>query len=474
MNITKENYRDFVWDEQVSDKDYFALYGSLDFEEQVAFLKFLLEKYPTYDPSWTEYFFDIKDTWIRAGRWEDFIEFSDFVREKSPVSYEENFRVLDEIPILYAAFQKDLERVKIRFAEAITQPEEAIDDSLRSVFDILSTDNYFKDYIKEVAEKVWKPLTESERLVGDPSYNYTSYLYCDFLETAFKKIKSNESVDWDIFEANVEPINFRYVDTFSKLPNLEVAIENDTFNTNPTYRDAKLDELLIAMLYEMHTTQGIPVYWLYRTWFDLRNYLWEREGAPSRKNWFYFTPKMINNFKHGLYGFLGGNREGMFIATWTFPYLFDYLLKKQYIEEEEFSRLMEYYEYVRRDVFRAISQNLWKYKALYEWNKPNYISTEEFEQEKQLVLQSIEWTKEEAEQKIQAYQDALPSLPDYVIPPREPSFMERMLSTKSDPSIPNLNSGSNSGSTRKLRKKKPRKKKHKDNRKRGAKKNKRK
>lgn len=474
MNITKDNYKDIVWDEKIDNEDYFALYKSLNFEEKVTFLKFLLENYPAYDEDWTEYFFDIKDTWRRENQWEQLIDFSDFVREKSPLTYKKEFNYLDEEPTLYAAFHKDLEKVKIRFAETVTQPVEAVDDTLRSVFNILSTDTYFKNYTKEVAEKVWKPLAQSDKLIGDASYNYTAYLYCDFLETAFKQIKTGIPVDWEIFKTNVERINFKYVEHFSKLPDLEVAIEKGEFRTNPTYRNEKLEVLLVSMLYEVHTTRGIPVYWLFRTWFDLRQYLWEREDAPNRKNWFSFTPKMIDGFVNSLYGFIGGNKDAMFIAMWTLPYIFDYFLEKQYIDRVLFSRLMEYYQHVKRDNFLPYRRNLWKYKALYDWNKPSYISTEEFEQEKQLALQSIGWKQEEARQKIKAHIDTLPELPSYVIPPKRPSIMDNIMSrTKSNP-LPALGNSSNSGSTRKLRKKKPRKKKHKDNRKRGSKKNKRK
>jgi len=465
MNITKDNYRDIVWDEKISKDDYFAFYDSLDFEEQVTFLKFLLENYPAYDDNWIQYYFNIKDTWEQERKWEKLIEFSDFVKEKSPANYKENFNYLVIEPTLYAAFHKDAEMVKIHFAEAVAQPVEAIDNALRSVFVILSTDVYFKAYTKEVAEKVWKPLAQSDQLIGDASYNYTAYLYCDFLEIAFKQIQAGIPVDWEIFKTDVERINFKYVEHFSKLPDLEVAIEKDEFRTNPTYRNEKSAVLLVPMLYEVHTTQGIPVYWLFKTWFDLRQYLWEREDASTRKNWFSFTPKMIDGFVNSLYGFIGGNREAMFIAMWTLPYIFDYLLEKQYIDQVLFSRLMEYYQHVKRDNLLVYKHDLWKYKALYDWNKPNYISTEEFEQEKQLAQQSIGWK--------QAYIDTLPELPSYVIPPKKPSIMDKIMSrTKSNP-LPPLGNSSNSGSTRKLRKKKPRKKKHKDNRKRG-KKNKRK
>ncbi len=463
MTITKDNYRDIVWDEKISNEDYFAFYDSLEFEEQVAFLRFLLETYPDYDDNWMDSYFEIADTWRQENTWERLIEFSDFVREKSPINYKKNFNYLIEEPTLYAVFYKDIEKVKIRFSETISQHVEAIDLSLPSVFNILSTDAYFKDYTKEVAEKVWKTLAESDRLIGDPSYNYTAYLYCDFLEAAFKQIQTGESVDWEAFKTNVERINFKHVNTFSKLPNLNIAIENRTFRTNPTYRDEKLAVLFVDMLYEVHTTQGLPVYWLYRTWSDLRQYLWKKKETTSQKNWFGFTPKMLNDFKHNL----RGSQEGIFIAIWTFPYIFDYLLKKQYVDEEQFSRLMKYYQYARRDVFRTSNQDLWKYKALYDWHKPAYISAEEFEQEKQLVLESTECTREEAYEKTQTYLDALPVLPSYVTPPKEPSLLDKIMTDRPSNTAPIL---SGSGVIPKFRKKKPKKKKHKDNRKQGSKK----
>ncbi len=114
MNITKDNYRDIVWDEEISFDDYFEFYELLTFEEKVTFLKFLLTEYPSYDEDWMDHYFEISNTWQEENKWEQLLEFCDFVREKSPANYKKDFNYLTEDPTLYAAFHKDLEKVKIR------------------------------------------------------------------------------------------------------------------------------------------------------------------------------------------------------------------------------------------------------------------------------------------------------------------------------------------------------------------------
>lgn len=170
-----------------------------------------------------------------------------------------------------------------------------------------------------------------------------------------------------------------------------------------------------------------------------------------------------------LNGFFSGNSREMFIVTWTLPYIYDYFLERDYVDTPTFNRLMEYYEFVRRFLLNIKGNDLWKYKSLYKWKKPSYLSETTYKQEETLFLNSIAWTSEEAKKEINAYKATLPELPSYVEPPIEPSPLERVINRQNDGgSFGKIGGGvSNIGSTRKLRKKKTRKKKHKDNRKRG-------
>ena len=185
----------------------------------------------------------------------------------------------------------------------------------------------------------------------------------------------------------------------------------------------------MPMLYNLYITKGVSVYWAFRTWFNLREYLWEHDDSPKRANFFAFTPKMIDEMGGRLNGFLGGNRHAMTITSLTIPYIFDWLLKAEYIEKPDFDRLMQYYSFIRRVVLNIASNTLWMYKGIYDWKKPDYISEEHFEAEKSLTLNSVNQTREEAKEAIQQYKDNLPELPKEAIPPDpEPSPFEKLFS----------------------------------------------
>jgi len=466
MEITKKNYQDLVWDENIPDKAYHDFYGTLNFEERVNFLRFLLEKYPDYDEEWIQYYFDLSDKWENEAQWEDLIDFVNFVREKNAKVYQKRFMNIDRIPVLYALFHNDLENVKIRFAETVAQPEEAIDDTLRTVFNLLSTNINHKAYTKEVAEKVWKPLENSDKLMGGAEFNYSAYLYCDFLATAFDTIHAGQSVDWEDFTQKVENINFKMIDELLLLPDLHVSIEEDIFQKNEAYRNEKLNSMLVSFMYTAHTQLGIPVYWAFRTWFDWRKYLVDSEDASKRKNWFAFTPKMIDRMGGNLHGFIGENRTGMFNVSMTIPYLYDYFLQQGYIDETIYTRLMEYYDFYRRELLKVAGQSLWQYKGVYTWKKPNFITEDRFRQEEALMLDSINWKYEHSRKHIADYTKELASLPKSAAPPPpEPSPWEKMMTTNSQNVL-----GAPSGKRPTNRPKKKRKKKHKDNRKKGNKK----
>jgi len=477
MTITKENYREIVWDKSRLGDEYYDFLETLAEEEILTFIKFILEHYPDFDEEWMHYYFDISGKWEAAGEYDRIIDFVEFVRTKSPTVYKKEFPYLEQIPVLHALFYDDLEQAKIRFEESVIQPDVAIDDSLRSVFNILTTDSRNHAYAEEIAESVWKILETSKRLIGGAEFNYSAFLYCTQLESTFKKIQAGTTVDWDTYTTQTEAINFKYVEELRLLPTADVLIEEEAnFHANDTYRQELIDRMSMPFMYYAYTEGGIPVYWAFRSWFKTLAYLLEDEDASKRSNWFSFTPKMIDRMGGRLVGFLGGNKEEMVITLYTIPYIYDYFLKQQYIDEETYNRLMEYYEFARREVLRFFGSTFWKYKGLYSWKKPNYLSVERYEKERALMLESINWTGAEGEKNIKEFLDSLPKLPNYVEPPIEPSPLERMMNRRTGTDFLGIlgGGGSNSGSTRKLRKKKSRKKKHKDNRKRGAKKNKRK
>lgn len=432
MLITKENYQDVVWTEDnISFDDYLQFYKTLNLEEQVQLLKFLLEHYPDYDEEWIQYYFDIVEAWNKEGNWQKQADFSDFVREKSPTIYQKKFNYLDTTPTLYALFKEDMETVKTRFSETIAQPVKAIDDSLRSVFNILSATPTCKDYTTEIAAQVWKPLQDSPDLLGNAEYDYSLWLYCQHIEAAFAKIQQGETVDWDNFTEQVEAVNFKFVKEFAELPDYSVSFDNQKFHKNETYRNEKLNGIFLAFLYDIYTHQRLPVYWAFKGWFDMRRYLLEADDAPNRKNWFAFTPKMIDKMGGKLRGFLGENKIGMFLSLYTLPYIYDYFFKMNYINEVTYAKLQQYYDYLRRTLIHITAEELWQYKGLYTWKKPDFISQEVFEKEKALLLNSINLTRDQARNAAKEYVVSLPSLPDDVIPPVELSPWEKMLQQKS-------------------------------------------
>jgi len=130
---------------------------------------------------------------------------------------------------------------------------------------------------------------------------------------------------------------------------------------------------------------------------------------------------------------------------------------------------MEYYDFYRREVLIVAGQSLWKYKGIYTWKKPNFLTEDRFRQEEAIMLDSINWKYEDSRNNLQNYIDQLPALPESATPPPpEPSPWSKMM-TQSSPNVLDVPSPSKSRGN-KQRPKKKRKKKHKDNRKRGNKK----
>ena len=434
QKITKENYQSLQWDEEISFDDSYNFYDTLSVEEQVEFLKFLLEKFPNYDEEWIEHYFELTNKWTNEGTWEKDAEFVDFVREKSPENYKKKFNYLVTDSVLLAIYHKDLETVTIRFVETVNQPVKAIDNSLRAVFNLLSIDKYYKNYTLDIAHKVWKPLEQSPNLIGAAEFDYSAFIYCNYLEELFSKIQQKETIDWEYYHEKIEAINFKLVEDYKLLPSLRLDMDFQKFHKNSKYRNEQFGEILTLFLYDASTFLGISVYWAFRTWFEILNYLLGDEEAPKRSNWFAFTPKMLDRMGGRLMGMFGENKQAMVIISFTIPYLYDFLLQRQLIDKPLFDQLMTYYQFLRRSIFKIIGNRLWQYKGLHTWEKPGFISQESWKAEKLLFCKTINKSDDEAKQIIEDYIATLDELPDEAIPPLpDPSPFEKLLNQQGVP-----------------------------------------
>lgn len=462
--ITKENYQDLIWDENISFDDYCKFYETLDKSEKIEFIKFLLENYPKYDEEWIEYYFDTSAEWEANGEWGKLADFADFVREKSPDVYQKEFDYLDTSPTLYAFLQENVELGKTRFQQTVNNPEKAIDNTLRQVFNVLSTDRKFYGYLEEVAQKIWQPLAHADNLMGGAEFEYSLFLYAGVMEKAFEKIKNEQAIDWVAFEKEVVDINFKFVEEFKLLPDFAVSFDENKLATNAPYRNEKLNEIGVTFFYSAYTELGIPVYWAFRGWFDWMQYCLGDSDARKRKNWLLFTPTMIDRMGGSLRGMLGSNQSGMMGVVWVVPYIYDHFLNLGYIDEITHFRMMEYYQFTRRACLKMENNTLWKYAGFYTWQKPKFISEEDFAKEKSLVAATVKMTMQEGKDAIQEHIESLPKLPKSATPtvPKQNPLLKKLMNPDMDFNFgesSNKGSGTSSSPFRKKAKKKRKKNK---------------
>ena len=415
--ITKENYQELVWTkENIADYDYFEFFKILEGEEKISFLKFLLSKYPDFDDEWIHGFFNISDKWEREGEWKKQADFSDFLRENCHKSYVKEFTYLSINPAMSAYFEGDKELGNARFEESIKQPEEAVDDSLRAIFNLTSTDQNLVDVSTRSAEKVWRPLNESKKLIGGAEFEYSLFLYCELLKDAFDKIQKGEENNWTIFTKKVVAIDFKMVEEFKLLPNLKPQIDWEDFHSDADYRVEKLNAFFVNFLYQAHTNLGIPVYWAFRAWFEVSRYLISNTDYSKRSNKLLFTPTMLDNMSQSIMGFIGSNKDAAIIISNIVPYIYDFFLQQEYIDEGTFTRLMEICEANRRNLIDFADNKFWKYYGLYTWKKPSYMSDDQFDKEKTLLQNSYGQSKEEFKASLKAYFLSAPKLPRTAFP----------------------------------------------------------
>lgn len=364
-------YEAINWYEKDIDEVFDYLYEQLEEKEQYPFFSWLMEHFPDLDMDWLEIFEDFKEELFQNERIEEVLSFVDWYKQKYADEYIERYEYIEKGLCDYFFYKNDLKRLEERIAFIQQHPISGIDRiTIRLLYQLIYHGHY--DRALSYAEAVWKPINESDRLIGFAAYPFVNTIYVSKLQDAYEgylkgidfdeHILSSQLVSLGLDEDTVvfSEVMLALREDFSK-ERIEASIKKGEYD--------HLINLNIHFLKYMLHTYNLPFIFSEWIWDFIANkkLFGKQKGI---ENWFYLDAKTLDKHILDRYDtFLGSNELEIFVKVWGLDFVFDFLHQKQLLSSSQYEEMLEKVTHFRNEMIRLVNDGLWQMMFVFEWPK---------------------------------------------------------------------------------------------------------
>ena len=179
---------------QKSTDELYEYFDNLEINEQVSFLIHLFGHYPKLEIPWIELIEDTKDPLIFMHQPEKVEELVDLFTKTFPGEYENEFEFIEGSLITYNLFTNNIDKVKQRLEIVKKNPARGIDTvTMKAMYQLIYHGHY--STALEYSHAVWKPVYESDGILGIPHIYFCITIYLDALEQAYTKVKNGKQIN---------------------------------------------------------------------------------------------------------------------------------------------------------------------------------------------------------------------------------------------------------------------------------------
>jgi len=366
-----KNYTEINWTEKGANEAIDFLYNELDDQENFIFFKFLIENHPNLELDWLEIFEDLKEDLFEEKKIEDVLFFVEWYYKKHPNEYANSYEFIERNLIDYYIFKGDWQSVKNRISIVKTNPVAGIDTlTKRLLFQLIYNGQY--QLAIDYANDIWKPISESDELVGFAGYPFINTIYVNELQKCYEAFLTNSPFDEEELVKKTVSLGFDGDrELFEKvLKFLKTEIDISEIQSSISHkRNNHMLALNIHFLKFMLNKHQMP--FVFSEW--IWNFIATTKIFGKQKgieNWFYINTKELD--KHlldRLDTFLGSNELEIFGKVWGLDYIYQFLHTHQLISDLHFSQMTENITYFRNSMIKYSSENLWQLLFVFDWPK---------------------------------------------------------------------------------------------------------
>lgn len=368
-----KQYSTINWNERDTDEVYDFLYNELEEEEQYPFFSWLMQHFPNLEIDWLETFEDFKDELFKNRKIDTILSFVEWYKQKNANDYRERFEFIERDLSNYYLYKNDIEKLQDRIAFIQQNPLPAIDTlTVRLLYQLI----YHGQYQPAVsyAAVVWKPVNESDKLIGFAAYPFINTIYVSELQKCYEAGLNTIHFDEDQLFRQMVTMGFEDDKTiFEQVLNAlkeELSI-TDIKGSIQKRKDGHMLVLNIHFLKYMLHHYEMPFLFSECIW----NFIATTEIFGKLKgveNWFYIDAKTLDkHINERLDGFLGSNELEIFGKVWGLDFVFDFLNQHQLLSDEQYEKMLENISYFRNEMMRIAGGNLWQMMFVFKWPRTN-------------------------------------------------------------------------------------------------------
>jgi hypothetical protein len=368
-----KQYSAINWYEKDTDEVYEFLYNELEEEEQYPFFLFLMQHFPNLEIDWLEIFEDFTDVFFQNDKIETIVSFVDWYKQIDLEDYRERFEFLERDLCDYFIYKKDVEKLQERIAFIQQNPVPAIDVlTIRLLYQLIYH-GYF-DQAVSFAEAVWKPINESDKLMGFAAHPFINTIYVSQLQKYYEAILNGNYFDEDKLFGQMLTMGYNDEKTFFNVvvPALKGELKIEDIQKS-IERGSKMHMLVLNIQFLKYMLQSYQLPFVFSEW--IWNFIATTKIFGKHKgveNWFYVDATTLDkHIADNLDSFLSSNELEIFGKVWGLDFVFDFLHQQQLLSSEHFEKMLENITYFRNEMMRIVGGDLWKMMFVFNWPRTN-------------------------------------------------------------------------------------------------------
>lgn len=358
----------FNWQEKSSDEVYDYL-ETLAAEDQYPFLKWLAEHAPDLEIDWLDFFEDIRTMMPVTQNIEACLEFSAWYAGRFPNEYANEFQYIERDLCDYYLFHGEIEKLRGRISFISQYPVAAIDVLTKRLLYQLIYHGLYHDAIN-YAKTVWRPINESDELIGFAAQPYINTIYTDGLQQCYETLKNGSDPDFEglrrlMTELEIEEDKALFDIIVSSLKN-EVDIEQIR-DSILKKRDDHMYSLNIHFLKYMLDTWQMPFVFSDFIWsfISTKKIFGKYRGIDK---WFYVDEKtMDKHIADRLDLMFRSNNLEIFGKVWGMHYVFKFLHGIKLLTDEHAVYVNDYLANFRDNIVKYIANDCWQMDFVFRW-----------------------------------------------------------------------------------------------------------
>ncbi|OGO80288.1 MAG: hypothetical protein A2Y21_02550 [Clostridiales bacterium GWC2_40_7] len=300
----------------------------------------------------------------------------------------------DKFLIDYYLYCNNIAGVKKHLDSFLSNPEESIDIFIL-VFDKLVYYGH-SDLTLDISLHMFDKVKDAHGLIVGSEAEYGRIIYMEKLQSLYSDLRKNIPVHRDAVIEYLE--KFEY-DLESDIDRIMDAL-SPGYDRIPDYDDFRKDKsdffyfLMLMFCRYMLDTKNIS--------FSASGDIWDvaldsfKAGPPSNTsgmnfdNVFKLNKNKYDNEISGRMGLISNKHTCGCAVAWGMIYVYDFLYKHEYISDKVYNNALEVIDGIKVEIIKGYANSLWEYDFIHAWGKPDSISDEEFNVEKELFDDSFE------------------------------------------------------------------------------------